>query len=219
MTTLLRRFLPALAVLLALTGLAGCETVVTSGLMAGGRLALEDRSAEDQLRDNQIALRLTGRMAETDHQLLIDLAVDVWEGRLMLTGALSDPAQRAKVLALAREDSRIKETLDDIQMVSAQVAAARRAERRTAEAETQTRDGAALGQTLNDMWIETKLKAQLMTAENLSSVNFRWRAVKGQVYLLGRAKDDAEKAKVLKITSETAGVTKVISHIRVGTRA
>ena len=40
-------------------------------------------------------------------------------------------------------------------------------------------------------WIEAKIRAKLVSRYDVRSVNFRWRAVQGQVHVLGSARSDA----------------------------
>ena len=72
-----------------------------------------------------------------------------------------------------------------------------------------------MGQTVDDFWIETKIKAQLLTGNNITSVNYFYRSVKNQVYIIGKAKSHFEKDRVLQILKETKGVESVTEHIKV----
>ncbi len=62
-----------------------------------------------------------------------------------------------------------------------------------------------MGQTVDDFWIATKIEAQLIAAKGMTSVNYRWRSVRNQVYLIGRTRSQAELDKVLDIIRTTKG--------------
>ncbi len=76
-------------------------------------------------------------------------------------------------------------------------------------------DDGSLKDTANDLWIETKLKARLVGAKGVSSINYRWRSVNGVVYFIGVAQDQGELAKVVRIARGTSHVNKVVSHVRI----
>ena len=54
-----------------------------------------------------------------------------------------------------------------------------------------------VGATANDLVIEQKIGAKLLAADGVRSVNFRYRAVNGIVYLFGRAHSQAELDKAM----------------------
>jgi osmotically-inducible protein OsmY len=64
-------------------------------------------------------------------------------------------------------------------------------------------------------YIPPALHAKLLAAKDVSSVNFRLRAVNGVVYLLGIAQSQGEQGRVLAIIRETDGVRHVISHLQI----
>ncbi len=71
------------------------------------------------------------------------------------------------------------------------------------------------GGAINDFWIETKIKAQLLTQSNVTSVNYFYRSVLNQIYIIGMAANNPEKSMVLAIIRGTEGVKSVREHIEV----
>jgi len=180
-----------------------------------GVKAWEDRSTEDQITDGKIHAGILNRLQAKVKSLVIDVSVDVWEQRVMLTGTLDRTATRNNAVKLARTDKRIKALYNHVKVVST----ADRDQRR----EQTKRDGAGnkqgVGQWVNDVWIETKIKGQLLVATGVTSVNFFWRSVLNDVYVIGRAKSRNERNKVLRIIRETDGVRSVTHHIVVRPKA
>lgn len=79
-------------------------------------------------------------------------------------------------------------------------------ERRRKQVEQQDKkDTEGMGQTVDDFWIAAKIEAQLIAAKGVTSVNYRWRSVRNQVYLIGRTRSQAELDKVLDIIQTTKG--------------
>ncbi|MBL4665235.1 MAG: BON domain-containing protein [Nitrospinaceae bacterium] len=193
-----------------LTGLlifmSGCASIVTSA----AQKAWENRSTEDQVTDAKIHSGILDRVKNKDKGLLLDVSVDVWEQRVMITGTLDDSNVRSAIENLAREDSRIKSLHNEIQIVTKAEKEARRDQKEKGDEE---KSGA--GQAVNDFWIETKIKVQLLTDTNVSSVNYFYRSVLNKVYVIGEAGSDAEEQLVLSIIKNTEGVKSVTEYIDV----
>lgn len=191
---------PVLIVLIwtALT-FSSCTTVAVK--------AWEDRSTVDQKIDTQIHTGILNRLTDKDKGLLLDVSLDVWEQRVMITGTLDDSAVHADVIKLAQQDDRIKAFYDHIQIVSKAEKDKRREQN---EAQKEDEGGA-----VTDFWIETKIKAQLLTTQNVTSVNFFYRSVLNKVYVIGKAKSQFEKDLVLNVIKTTKGVSSVTEHINV----
>ena len=179
----------------------GCPNLV----LEAGKKAFEDRTTDEQVLDTKIGSGILSRLSDKDKGLLIDVSSDAWEQRVLLTGTLDSPEVRDEVVSLVKEDERIKTVYDEIQIVTPE-----EKERRRKEAEEQDKnDTEGTGQTVNDFWISTKIEAQLIAEKGITSVNYRWRSVRNQVYLIGRARSQEELDKVLEICRTTKGVTSV----------
>ena len=216
---LLRSIKNALAaVLLAgwAISVSGCApTLVGTVIGAAGTKAWEDRSTEDQITDGKIHSGILSRLQAKDNALVVDVSTDVWEQRVMLTGTVDDRASRASAVKLVRADKRIKALYNHIKVVSTALRDRRREQ-------TESDDGSSkqgVDQWVNDVWIETKIKGQLLTDFGVTSVNYFWRSVLNDVYVVGRAKSRGERNKVLKIIRETEGVRSVTHHIVVRPKA
>ena len=206
-TTVIRGAL-VITLIAGLMFFSGCSatSVVTSGVQK----ALETRTTEDQLTDAKIHTGILDRVKDKDKSLLLDISVDVWEQRVMITGTLDDNNVRSEIESLARQDTRIKTLYNEIQIVSKAEKEARREQK---EKGGEEKSGA--GQAVSDFWIETKIKGQLLTNGNVSSVNYFYRSVKNQVYVIGESASSLEKDLVLTIIRETEGVKSVTEHIEV----
>ena len=187
--------------------LNGCTTI----LMEAGKKAMEDRSTEDQSTDTTIASSILSDLMGKDESLVLDVNVDVWEQRVLLTGTLDDKKVRDEVVKLVKADTRIKAVYDEIQIVTPE-----EKERRRKEAEKHDKeDTEGMEQTVDDIWIATKIEAQLVSAGGVTSVNYRWRSVRNQVYLIGRSRSQAELDKVLQICRTTEGVSSVKHFVEI----
>jgi len=190
-----------------LVGVTGCLTVIKETAMK----AMEDRTTDDQVTDTKIATGILARLSAKDSGLLLDVNVNVWEQRVLLTGTLDDPAVRVDVVKLVREDTRVTAVYDEIQIVTPE-----EKERRRQQAEKHDqKDTEGMGQSVDDFWIATKIEGQLIVEKGVTSVNYRWRSVRNRVYLIGRAESQGELDKVLAIIRNTEGVALVKQFVEI----
>ena len=194
-----------IAVVLFLTaGMYGCATVVTEVL----KKAWEDRTTQDQVTDTKIMARMLEYLLDKDKGLLLDISVDAWERRVMLTGTLDDSKIRDEIVSFAKEDIRITILYNEILIVSPE-----EKERLRKEREEEKKDEE--GGMFSDLWIETKILAQLLPAKKITSVNYRWRSVTGRIFVIGRAADDLEKSYALELIKSVEGVKSVKEFIEI----
>ena len=170
------------------------------------QFAFEDRTSEQQITDNKIYLAIVDRWRKADKSLLLDVAADVWAGRVLLTGTVDSADKKAAVAALAAQDGRLVKVYNEVEVASAAEVITRR------EAQEEAKENSA-GQTLTDFWVEQKISARLIGTKDIKSVNYRWRSVKNKVYVIGRAATAGEKARVLDAIRTTSGVERVKEYI------
>lgn len=204
---MVRKVLAGLLVAVLLPSLPGCTTVVSEG----AKKAFEDRSLDDQNTDIRMASGYFAALVEKDKNLALDVSLDVWEQRVLITGALTDARQRQQVEQLVRTDKRTRAVYNEILLVSKDAQSQRRDAARTKA--TPKKEGVA--QSINDFWIETKISAQLLSTTGVTSVNYRWRCVYGTVYLIGRALGHRELQTVQSIIRSTEGVKQLKSFVEV----
>ncbi len=198
----------AATMLLASLSLGACTPTILS---EAAQSAFEDRIAEDQITDLKIASYLLKQLIKTDKNLALDVAIDVWEQRMLLTGGLDNPAAISQVLALASADSRVETLYNEIRLVSTD----ERDQRRSQAENRESAESGGVRQTVNDYWLETKVKGQLLAAKDVRSVNYRWRSVFNTIYIIGRARSQSELDTVLAILAETKGVRNVKSFVEI----
>ena len=186
--------------------LAGCAPV---------GMALDTRGAKEIFSDTQIKTRALARIGAKRESWLFDVAVDVWKGKVMVTGVVENPTYRQDIIALLRDVPGKAAFYEHIAVVSPEQARARRAERQRYEGERayvtadETLEGAS------DFWIETQFEAALVHLDVTGSVNYRSRSVRGAVFILGEAQTPKERDQVLSIARRIRGVTEVVSYIDV----
>jgi osmotically-inducible protein OsmY len=186
---------------------SGCTTVLSEG----AKRAVENRHSSDFLAHAQIGTSLFSTLAQKDAGLAMDVNVDVWEQRVMLTGTVADAKTRAEVVQTVRADKRVQKVYDEIQIVSVEEMARRRAAGNARDASKKE----GLSRFANDYWIETKITGQLLATRDVSSVNLRWRSVRNTVYVIGRAQSQDEHRRAMDAIRGVEGVAQLKSFVEV----
>ena len=186
----MNRILTVFAVLASLA-VAACGA--PPGVSTIARLATEDRTTSQITEDNRILIAFNSAVANESAALFRDVSTDVYLGRMMLTGAVEQAAQKTRAVQIARTIEGVTQVVDELQVTSQ----------------------GGIGATANDLVIEQKLGVKLLSESGVKSVNFRWRAVNGTAYLFGRAHSQAELDKALALTRATENVKRVVNHVRV----
>jgi osmotically-inducible protein OsmY len=186
-----------LLALLAPLLLSGCfNPFLSMGNTAAdmGTMSAEERRFYNIAEDYSIKSEITNKYF--DETMLMEINTDVYEGRVMLTGAVAKAATKRKAELIARRVKGVREIFNEI-VVST--------------------DG-GVNSGAKDLSIEIKLKFNLLAAKGISSLNYRWRSVHGVVYFIGGAENREELNKVITLAREMDSVRKVVSHIRIRPR-
>ncbi len=150
----------------------------------------DERSAGAVVDDNVIRGKLSVALLGESGDLFIDVSSSVFEGRVMLTGSVNDGAAFDQAARIANEIGGVAEVINELQIG----------------------EEGGFKTTASDVTIEGKLKAKLVQAD-VQSVNYRWRSVGGNVYIMGLAQDRAELERLLTIVRDTAGVRRIVTHV------
>ncbi len=172
---------------LALFLLAACTPVVNT--VEG---IVDDRSAGQVLDDNVIHTKIAANLANESGRLFLDVDTVVFQGRVMLTGAVKERDNADVATRVANSIKGVREVINEVQVT----------------------DEGGFSATAADLTIETKLKVKLVGADAVRASNYRWKAVNGVVYLLGIAQDQAERERVLALVKDTENVRRLVDHTR-----
>lgn len=179
--------------------LSGCNAVAVgmSAVTKTGVVVAQERSTGSAIDDFTIWTQIKNEYLKKDvNELLSSVSVEVIEGRVHLTGKVTDPATSINAVRLAWQPNGVREVINEIQV----------------------QDQRPLKDTIKevalDNWIKAQLKGKLVVTENIHSLNYNVEVVNGTVYLMGIAQDTDELDTVTNIASTIKHVDRVISHVR-----
>jgi len=193
MTDPLRRRMQLPALVLLAAACAGCPAMaITTAATTAASATADDRSYEQQLSDDGRKAEIEKALLENDASLAADVNVDVYQGRVMLTGSVDDPESRRTAVEIVRGEVGDVVLYDDIQVVPPG---------------TPSDGGGFLA--------NKDLGLRLMGEEGLESQSFQHRVVNGVAYIMGAATSEAQVELARQTALGTSGVDRVVTHIDV----
>ena len=184
----------AAAILLAVlcaSALAGCAGAVIGAGATVGVAAYEERGIEGAARDLRTSTQIREQWFNFDHTLPVKLGIEVYEGRALLTGVVSDPQVQADAVRLAWKAEGVQDVINEIQVVPTDVI-----------------------DTAKDSWITTQLLSKITFDKQILAVNYEVETVNGIIYLIGIAQNQAELDRVIAYGRAIPNVTRIVSHVR-----
>ena len=141
---------------------------------------------------DELAARINEALLSSQYRdLFFDVSSIVYQGRVLLTGKVKTEADKARATQLVRDVPGVKEVFNEVQV---------------------NVPGGLVSST-NDAFIETELKVRLIATKEVKSIDYRWTAVNGVVYLMGYAKSAAEAQKAIEVVRNTKYVKQVVPHV------
>ena len=188
-----RRIVAVVAmVVLAAGALGGCAGVVIGGGAAVGTAAYQERGVRGVARDLATATKLRAKLLDAGEAYVTGVGIEVYEGRVLLTGTLEKEPMRAAAVKLAWKTEGAKDVINEIQI-----------------GQSSLRDIA------RDSWITAQLKTKITFDKKILAINFSIETVNGIVYLIGIAQDQGELDRILAHGRGIDYLRRIISHVRV----
>jgi osmotically-inducible protein OsmY len=177
---------------LTLGGCAGALLVgALAGAAGGGYAAAQERGVDGAVSDLQIETNLESAFAAADPGLNEGITTTVYQGRVLLAGAVATPQMKARAVELASHVSGIKALYDDVELAPPR----------------------ATLDVGKDAWITARIRSELMLDPDIRSGNYTIDTQKGSVYLIGSARSQAELERATRIAQYIPGVKRVVSYV------
>ncbi len=186
------RFAVTVALLLAAAALGGCVGAVIGSGAAVGTAAYQERGIRGVARDMATATRMRTKLLDAGEKYVTGVGVEVYEGRVLLTGTLAAEDMRARAVSLAWKTDGVKDVINEIQIGNSNF-----------------RDLAT------DSWITTQLQSKITFDRKILAINYSIETVNGTIYLIGIAQNQAELDRVTAHARAINYVKRIISHVRV----
>ncbi len=185
----------AAALIFAAPWLQGC-TVGGAAVGAGasaGVAAYQERGLTAAVKDLKITAQIIDAMYRKNNTLNLIIGVEAYEGRVLLTGTVKDPKDRADAVRLAWTVAGVRDVLNEIQV----------------------NPDSGVVDLAKDTWITAQLQYTLTFDKEVLAINYVVETVNGVVYLIGIAQDRRELDRVKAHAANISYVRRVVSHVRI----
>jgi hypothetical protein len=121
------------------------------------------------------------------------LNLSVYQGRVVITGTVSNPEWRVEAVKLAWQVDGVKEVHSDVELG----------------------DKSSLADSARDTWISTRLRSAITFDGQIRSLNYSIETVNGTVYVMGSARTQGELDLVTNYARNIPNVKKVVTYVEV----
>ena len=174
--------------------LGGClVAAVGAGAAGAGYTAGNERGIGGTATDTAIKASINTTWANDNSQIASYVDLNIFQGRVLLTGAVPDPKIRDQAVADAWKASGVKEVINEIQVAQA----------------------ASFSTAASDNWILARLNSDMVFDSQVRTPNYSLQCVDGTVYILGVARTQTELDHVLNYARNIPNVRQVKNYIRI----
>ncbi|MBV9523665.1 MAG: BON domain-containing protein [Alphaproteobacteria bacterium] len=186
--------LAACLALLGLTALPSCVPVVVAGAAGSGAyVAGQERGVGTQASDTAIRAQINDLWLKYNTDMYGQLSLAVTDGRVLITGAVSNPEWKVEAVRLAWQANGVKEVDSEIQLS----------------------DKSSIADAARDELIATRLRSAMLFDRQVRSINYSIDVVNGVVYLSGSARTQGELDRVTDYGRNIPNVKRVVSYVKV----
>jgi osmotically-inducible protein OsmY len=174
--------------------LGGCiEMAVVSGVAAAGYTAGQERGIGGVANDVVVKTSIAKAFLDADPQLQAGITTTVYDGRVLLTGRVANPAMKARAVQIASRVPDVRRVYDEIEVAAPDT----------------------IWDDARDAWISTQIRSQMVVDLDIRSVNYTIETQNGSVYLIGSARSPAELERATSIARYVPGVRRVVSYVEI----
>ena len=177
--------------------LSGCASMAVGAGASVGVAAVQERGIKGKFEDAKIEAKILDLYLNAGLKLTTKIGVEVYEGRVLLTGATINTRLADQAVGMAWKVTGVKDVYNEIQL-------------------NRTSGAADYAQ---DSWITTQMKSKLIFDGNVLAINYVVETVNGTVYLIGIAQDKQELDRVIDHASGLKHVRRVVTHVRIKEKA
>ena len=170
--------------------LSGCQfigTIYNTGHKVTS-IVLDDRALKDDWNDTKLNIAIRNALRKRDFKYLLDIELTVFEGAVLLNGALPQTALIDEVNQIVWQTEGVQKVYNYIRLGNPP----------------------PLSIVNEDAAISAKIRYELSLTKGVSSVNYKMTMENGTIYLMGISKDDEELKKVIAVIKNTVSVQKII---------
>ena len=175
--------------------LTNCAQVITGTAAKVATVSQEERSIGEFVDDAIIKTKIKNSYFDQSDKIFFNVDVEVSQSRVLLTGTVEKIDLKIEATRIAWGVEGVKTVINEIQISNSD----------------------NILNFADDLVISTKVMGKLVLDKNVNSLNYNIETVNKIVYIIGIAKSDNERDKVLDLAREVFGVEQVIDYITIST--
>ena len=150
----------------------------------------KEKGIKEAISDGMIDAGINKEFLNHDINMFINVQIEVVEGRVLLTGSVKKPKHRLDAIKIAWKVLGVREVINEIDVT----------------------EKGGIKQYLIDVKIKTQIRYKILADKEVSSINYNFEVVNGNVYIIGIAENKKELKKLIAHINSIGGVLKVVSH-------
>lgn len=182
----------SLVVILALAGGCSRTGMIVGAAATGGVAASKDKGFSTTADDTRIRFELNALLLQEDFEIYNAVHLQVEEGRVLLSGNVPAPEDKIQVFRLAWRPEGVNEVIDELVVD----------------------DTSSLSDAALDRWIELRLDTLLLFDVDVKDINYSTEVVNQRVYLIGIARSEDERERVVAHAKSVPYVRGVTDYLR-----
>ena len=180
-----KKFLELIFAILIAFFLSSCAAVnVTSS-------SLKEKGIKEAMSDGMIDAAINKEYINHDVNMFLNVEIEVVEGRVLLTGSVKKTKHRMDAIKIAWKVLGVREVINEIEVT----------------------EKGGIKQYLIDVKIKTQIRYKVIADRKISSINYNFEVVNGNLYIIGIAQNKKELKRVVEHANDISGVFKVVSHV------
>ena len=152
--------------------------------------SVKEKGIKEAISDGMIDAAINKEFFNHDINMFINVEIEVVEGRVLLTGSVKKTSNRLDAIKLSWKILGVREVINEIDVT----------------------EKGGIKQYLTDVKIKTQIRYKVLTDKEISSINYNFEVVNGNLFIIGIAKNKKELKKVIEHSNNIRGVLKVVSH-------
>lgn len=179
-----------------------------AGVVAANDHNGADRTAGEVIDDAAITASVKAKLLEDERTKGFDINVDTKNGVVTLKGGADSLMSKTSATDIATTTDGVVSVNNELMVAAPGTEARKEANEATASGEVRE-TLSDTGEVINDAWITSKVKAQLVADEDIAGLQINVETKDNQVHLIGDVPNAEVRAEAVRIAQTTQGVAGV----------
>jgi osmotically-inducible protein OsmY len=179
-----------------------------AGVVAANDHNGADRTAGEVIDDAAITASVKAKLLEDERTKGFDINVDTKNGVVTLKGGADSLMSKTSATDIATTTDGVVSVNNELTVAAPGTEARKEANEATASGEVRE-TLSDTGEVINDAWITSKVKAQLVADEDIAGLQINVETKDNQVHLIGDVPNAEVRAEAVRIAQTTQGVAGV----------